>query len=102
MSELHYLSATEAIARFRDHELSPVELLDAVIARAEEVEPTVNALCHTFYDEAREQARQAEARYMGKGEEPRPLEGIPTAIKEEEAVAGQPWTQGSLDRKSVV
>ena len=37
MTELHYLSATEAIARFRSHDLSPVELLDAVIARAEEV-----------------------------------------------------------------
>ena len=48
-----------------------------MIARAEEVEPTVNALCHTFFDEALEQAREAEARYMGKGEQPRPLEGIP-------------------------
>ena len=102
MTELHYLSATEAIARFRSHDLSPVELLDAVIARAEEVEPTVNALCHTFHDEARAQAREAEARYMGKGEQPRPLEGIPIAIKEEEAVAGQPWTQGSLIYKDLV
>jgi Asp-tRNA(Asn)/Glu-tRNA(Gln) amidotransferase A subunit family amidase len=102
MTDLHYLSATEALARFRARELSPVELLDAVIARAEEVEPTVNALCHTFYDEAREQAREAEARYMGRGETPRPLEGIPTAIKEEEAVAGQPWTQGSLIYKDLV
>ena len=64
--DLHYLSATEALARFRARELSPVELLEAVIARAEEVEPTVNALCHTFYDEAREQARAAEARYAGR------------------------------------
>jgi Asp-tRNA(Asn)/Glu-tRNA(Gln) amidotransferase A subunit family amidase len=67
-----------------------------VIARAEEVEPTVNALCHTFYDEARAQAREAEARYGGKGDPPRALEGIPLAVKEEEAIAGQPWTQGSL------
>ena len=102
MSELHYLSATEALARFRARELSPVELLEAVIARAEEVEPTVNALCHTFYDEAREQARAAEARYRGRGAPPRPLEGIPVAIKEEEAVAGQPWTQGSLIYKDLV
>ena len=102
MTELHYLSATEAIARFRSHDLSPVELLDAVIARAEEVEPTVNALCHTFHDEPARRRDEAEARYMGKGEQPRPLEGIPTAIKEEEAVAGQPWTQGSLIYKDLV
>jgi Asp-tRNA(Asn)/Glu-tRNA(Gln) amidotransferase A subunit family amidase len=96
VSELHYLSASEALWRFRAGDLSPVELLDAVLARADEVEPTVNALCHRFDDEARAAAREAEARYMGRGEPPRPLEGIPTAIKEEEAVAGQPWTQGSL------
>jgi amidase len=102
MNDLHYLSATEALARFRSRELSPVELLEAVIARAEEVEPTVNALCHTFYDDARAQARAAEARFAGKGEPPRALEGIPLAVKEEEAIAGQPWTQGSLLYKDLV
>jgi amidase len=103
MTELHYLSATEALARFRARDLSPVELLDAVIARAEEVEPTVNALCHTRYEEARAAARESEARYLGKGgAAPRALEGIPLAIKEEEAVAGQPWTHGSLLYADVV
>ena len=100
MTDLHYLSATEALARFRSRDLSPVELLDAVIARAQEVEPVVNALCHTFPDVAREQALEAERRYASG--EPRPLEGIPVAIKEEEAVAGQPWTQGSLVYKDLV
>jgi Asp-tRNA(Asn)/Glu-tRNA(Gln) amidotransferase A subunit family amidase len=98
--DLHYLSATEALARFRDRTLSPVELLDAVIARAEEVEPTVNALCHERFEAARAEARAAEARYA-RGEA-RALEGIPLAIKEEEEVAGQPWTQGSLIYKDLV
>ena len=101
MNDLHYLSATEALARFRDRSLSPVELLDAVVARAEAVEPTVNALCHERFEAARDEAREAEARYMGRGE-PRALEGIPLAIKEEEEVAGQPWTQGSLIYKDLV
>jgi Asp-tRNA(Asn)/Glu-tRNA(Gln) amidotransferase A subunit family amidase len=100
--ELHYLSAAEALARFRARELSPVELMQAVIARAEEVDGEVNALCHRFFDRALEQAREAEERYMGRGEPPRALEGVPTAIKEEEAVAGQPWTQGSLIYKDLV
>ena len=59
MTDLPYLPATEALRRFRSHELSPVELLDAVIARAEAGEPTVNALCHTFYDQAREHLADA-------------------------------------------
>jgi amidase len=106
MNELHYISATEALARFRDRSLSPVELLDAVVARADAVEPTVNALVHERYDAAREEAKAAEKRYaawaLKGGEEPRALEGIPCAIKEEEAVAGQPWTQGSLIYKDLV
>jgi Asp-tRNA(Asn)/Glu-tRNA(Gln) amidotransferase A subunit family amidase len=100
MTDLHYLSATEALARFRARELSPAELLEAVIARAEEVEPVVNALCHTFYEEARAAAREAERRYASG--DARPLEGLPVAIKEEEAVEGQPWTQGSLLYKDLV
>ena len=99
---LHYLSATDALTAFAARELSPVELLDAVIARAEAVEPTVNALCHTYYDEARSQARAAEARYAGRGQRPRALEGLPVAIKAEEAIKGQPWSQGSLIHRDVV
>jgi Asp-tRNA(Asn)/Glu-tRNA(Gln) amidotransferase A subunit family amidase len=101
--KLYELSATDALARFRSRELSPVELMEATIARAEEVEPTVNALCHTFYEQALEQARAAEARYApGSSQEPRALEGIPLAVKEEEPVAGQPWTQGSLIFRDLV
>jgi amidase/aspartyl-tRNA(Asn)/glutamyl-tRNA(Gln) amidotransferase subunit A len=96
MDDLSYLSATAALAAFRDRTLSPVELLEATIARIEVVEPTVNALPTRFLDAAREQARAAEGRYGGRGGEPRPLEGLPTAVKEEEEIAGQPWTQGSL------
>ena len=103
MTDLHYLSATEALARFADRSLSPVELMEATLARAEAVEPPVNAFAHTFFEEALEQARAAEARYgPGAAEPPRALEGLPVAIKEEEAVAGQPWTQGSLLYKDLV
>ena len=96
VTDLHYLSAAEALRLFRRRELSPVELMKSVIARAERVEPKVNSLCVRFFQRALEQARAAEARYMGRGEPPRPLEGIPTAVKEEEPLAGEPWTQGSL------
>lgn len=99
---LAYLPASEALARFRSRELSPVELMEAVIARAEEVEPTVNAFAQTYFDEALAAAREAEARYGGKGEAPRPLEGLAVAIKEEEAIEGQPWTLGSLIYKDQV
>ena len=102
MTELHYLTATDAIGLFRARALSPVELMEAVIARIEAVDGRVNALPVRFFDQALEAARLAEARYAGRGRRPRPLEGIPVAIKEESPVAGQPWTQGSLVFEKVV
>lgn len=99
---LCYLPATEALRLFRAKELSPVELVEAVIARAEAVEPTVNALCVRFFDEALAAARVAEDAYMGRGEPPRPLTGLPVAIKDEMPVAGQPWSLGSLIHKDEV
>ncbi len=94
--DLHYLSATEALRSFRARELSPVELVQAVIDRAEKVEPTINAFAATLYEQAVAQARDAESRYAGKGQPPRPLEGIPVAVKEEAPIAGQKNTLGSL------
>ena len=54
---MHYLSATEALRLFRSGELSPVELTEAVIARAEAVEIETDAavlakqqrIADTFY-----------------------------------------------------
>ena len=96
MTDLHYLPATEALQAFRTRELSPVELVTAVINRAESVEPVINAFAETFFGQALEQARTAEARYAGKGGPPRPLEGLPVAVKEEAEIAGQHNTLGSL------
>lgn len=96
MDDLHYLSATEALARFRAKELSPLELMEAVIARAESVEPNVNAFTHARFDEALEQARSAAERYAGSGAHVRPLEGLPVALKDEVPVDGWPWSNGSL------
>jgi Asp-tRNA(Asn)/Glu-tRNA(Gln) amidotransferase A subunit family amidase len=98
MTDLHYLPAAEALRLFRARELSPVELVTAVIERAEAVEPVINAFAETFYEQALDQARAAEARYAGRGGQPRPLDGLPVAVKEEAEVAGQRNTLGSLPR----
>ena len=66
-NDLPYLSATEALARFRARELSPVELMTAVIERAEAVEPVINAFAATFYEQALSAARAAQERYARAG-----------------------------------
>jgi len=95
-TELAYLPATEALRAFRSRDLSPVELMQAVIARAEQTEPQVNCLSERLFDEGLAAARTAEARYLGKGDAPRPLEGIPVAAKDEHPIAGRLCSEGSL------
>jgi aspartyl-tRNA(Asn)/glutamyl-tRNA(Gln) amidotransferase subunit A len=102
MTDLHYLSATEALAMFRAKELSPVELMTAVIDRAQAVEPVINAFAATHFDEALAAARQAESRYAGDGGAAGPLDGLPVAVKEEAPIVGQGNTLGSLPLRDVV
>ena len=92
--DLCYITATEALARFRSGDLSPVELMSAVIARSEAVNPAVNAYTYTFYERALAQAKEAEALYAS-GAETRPLEGVPVVIKDFHPVAGEVTTFGS-------
>ena len=95
-TDLCYLSAVEAVKRFKAATLSPVELMQAVIARAESVEPTINAFPMTYFERALEQARVAETRYMKTDGRLRALEGIPVAIKDETAIKGERTTYASL------
>ena len=102
MTELHYLTATEALARFRSRDLSPVELMEAVIARAEQIEPDVNAFASPTTTEALEQAGRPRRGYATNPDEARPLEGIPVALKDEVEIAGEPATMASLAFKDLV
>lgn len=94
MTEIVHLSALQARRLFQTGELSPVELMAAVIERAAKAEPVINAFCEQLFDQALEQAGQAEARY--RDGTARPLEGIPVAAKEKHAIAGRTLTEGSL------
>jgi aspartyl-tRNA(Asn)/glutamyl-tRNA(Gln) amidotransferase subunit A len=102
MTDLHYMSARDALAKFRSKELSPVEMLEAVIARAEAVEPVINAFAESRFDEALDAAKAAEARYAGRAGPIGPLDGLPVAVKEEAPIAGQRNTLGSIPLRDVV
>jgi amidase len=100
--DLCYMPATEALAMFRARKLSPVELMKAVIARAEAVNKKVNAFTFTHFEEALENARTAEAKYARKGSRLGALEGLPIGIKDESWIAGKPTSYGSLIYKDHV
>ena len=95
-SELCYLSAEEALGLFKERKLSPVELMEAVIRRAEAVEPKINAFTATHFERALSQAKKAEDRYLRPSARTRALEGLPIVVKDEQAIAGERTTQGSL------
>ena len=93
-AELCYLSARAAIDLFAARRLSPVELVSALLERAEKMHSTVNATAAIHAEQALARARAAEQRYRADAQ--RPLEGVPVAIKEETSVAGWKRTIGSL------
>jgi Asp-tRNA(Asn)/Glu-tRNA(Gln) amidotransferase A subunit family amidase len=96
MPELHYQSAHETLDLFRSRELSPMEHLESLIEQVETHDAMLNAVVDRRYDEARAEARAAEQRYLGKGDAPRPLEGLCIATKEEHPMVGRSWQQASL------
>src|SRR5215212_1662379 len=87
-------SAVEARRRIGTKELSPVELLEACIARIERVNPAVNAVTATDYVRAREAARTAESAVLA-GDPLGPLHGLPVGVKDLSDTAGLLTTYGS-------
>jgi amidase len=79
--ELAYMTATDMAARIRRRQFSPVEVVDAVIERIEQRNPSLNAFVFKGYDDARRRAEQAEHAVLA-GEELGPLHGVPTAMKD--------------------
>jgi len=92
--DLCSLSATELLAAYRARTLSPVEVLRAVLARVEALNPVLN--CFNLLDEKAgfAAARASEARWR-KGEPMGLLDGVPTSIKDIILTKGWPTLRGS-------
>ena len=88
------LTAVEMRRRIGSKEISPVELLEAVIARIAALNPSVNAICATIYDRARREAKAAE-KAAREGEPLGSLHGLPAAIKDLHDAEGLLTTHGS-------
>ena len=93
-ADVCYLSALELRARYRRRELSPVEVVAAVLERTERLQPRLNAFVTVTRELAEEQARSAEAAYRDGSAGP--LAGIPLSIKDLMPTRGVRTTMGSL------
>ncbi len=90
--EIADLSAVELRRLVADQELSPVDIVEACLARVEHLNGRLNAIV-TLNDRARDEARALERRVM-RGDVP-PLCGLTVGIKDVTPVAGLRTTYGS-------
>ncbi len=84
-SDLAFLDAIETAARIKSGEISAREAVDAAIARAEALEPTINAIASKSFDRARKNAASVRG----------PWAGVPTFVKDLDDVVGEPSGFGS-------
>jgi len=91
---LHHLTIAQAAALIRRRQLSPLDLVEAYLARIEYLNPRLNAFLSVLEYEARREARYA-VEALGRGEVWGPLHGIPIAVKDLIDVAGARTTAGS-------
>lgn len=81
--------ATELAAKVKSGEISAAELVETSLRRIEELDPQINAFVEVMGDVAMAEAGEIAT------DDPRPFAGVPIAIKNNRAVAGQKLTMGA-------
>jgi amidase len=91
--DLVFRPASELAELVRLKKVSPVELVDAYAERIERLNPRLNAYLTLTLDEARAQAKRAEARI--DGDDLPPFFGVPISIKDLNETKGVRTTHGN-------
>ena len=99
--EICRMDAVTLTALVRSKRLSPVEVVDAVIARMERVEPLIHAFCTPTPELARAEAKRLEADIMA-GRRIGALAGVPVGHKDLLLTKGVRTVSGSLAYKDFV
>ena len=92
--DLVYTSAAEVAALIARRTVSPVEAVNGVLDRIEKTQATINAFITVCADDARAEAKEAEAVVM-RGDKLGPLHGVPFAVKDLVNTAAVRTTFGS-------
>jgi len=93
-SELAFLSIEQAARLVRRREISPVELVEASLARIERWNPRLHAFLTVIAEQARSHAKRAEREIRRSGTRG-PLHGIPVSLKDNFWTRGVRTTAGS-------
>ncbi|HYK86361.1 MAG TPA: amidase [Ktedonobacteraceae bacterium] len=101
MAELWQMSGLALGQAIAQKEVSAIEVLEAILARIEEVNPKINAVVTLAADAARAEAHAVD-RQLAAGETRGPLFGVPVSIKDLIETKGIRTTFGSLHRQDFV
>jgi aspartyl-tRNA(Asn)/glutamyl-tRNA(Gln) amidotransferase subunit A len=93
-TDLCYMPATDLAAAIRAKNVSPVEVINAVLTQIERLNPKLNAFCLVTADATRQAAQMAEQAVM-RGETLGPLHGVPVSIKDLVITKGVRTMRGS-------
>ncbi|MEU7582099.1 amidase [Streptomyces sp. NPDC041068] len=95
MTELTDLTAVQLVDGYRKGEFSPVDATRAVLRRAEETQPAVNAFVRIEAESALEQAAASADRWR-RGEPQGLVDGVPVSVKDLLLLRGGPTLRGSM------
>jgi Asp-tRNA(Asn)/Glu-tRNA(Gln) amidotransferase A subunit family amidase len=101
MSELTFLSAVSMAEQIRRKKLSPVDVVEAHLARIEQLNPKLNVFVQVDGERARRAAQTAESA-VTRGEKLGPLHGVPISFKSSIDVAGLRCEAGTKLRAGYV
>jgi amidase len=93
--DLCFAPATELQHLYRARKTSPLELMQAVLARVDAVNPRLNAIVTLARESALKEAKAATAALKKKGRKLGPLHGVPVTIKDLTHTKGIRTTWGS-------
>src|SRR5260221_8090555 len=93
MNELCAKGAVELAGMIASRKVMSGDVVDAYLARIEEVNPNLNAITSTLADTARAAAATVD-RAVAAGRRLGPLAGVPFTVKSNIDVAGSPTTWG--------
>lgn len=97
MSELAFLSAAELAQRYRSRQLSPVELVQATLARIDDLNPLLNAFRVVDHEAAMAAAKDSEKRWL-KSQPLSDVDGITFGVKDLLLARGHTTLMGSRAR----
>jgi amidase len=93
--ELCFVPAVHLVSLIRRRKVSPLEVIRAVLARIEQVNPPLTAYCTVAAEQALTAARKATTAVGKRGATLGPLHGVPVSIKDLTPTKGIRTTWGS-------